>query len=368
MKQIKNYYLTLLSLIFTTVVMIFGLMVISPIQAQKKDDRVVQLGYYDCDHMCAAPIARDAGIFDQLGLKVEITKGSIVIQAIAAGKMDVGYGHFTGLTQAHLKGSPSFVAAHNHTGGAYYLVVGNHFKGTPKDLIGKKLALGMSPETLNPLWHDYAKMSGIPVEGKQYQNFIMKDADEFLAIKTGQLDGALMCDPWASWLEYEKLGRIMHTFDPLPGQEGICCVYSMRKEFIKEHPELAKKMVLAHARALQHVYTHPLRSAEIFASDYGVPLEVGLMTIYKKTIVEGRTMTWDIHRKSFQNQARHLVNIGYLNQMPDMKQLVNPEIYDQAGVVDFAKFIKEKVDPIFPLGMKYEDWKKKAYEIEGRKM
>jgi NitT/TauT family transport system substrate-binding protein len=62
------------------------------------------------------------------------------------------------------------------------------------------------------------------------------------------------------------------------------------------------------------------------------------------------------------------VKIGYLSQMPDMKVLVNSEVYDKAGVPDFAKFIKERVDPAFPLGMKYEPWKKKAYEAEGRKI
>ena len=336
--------------------------------AADDSDYVVKLGYYDCDHMCGAPIARDAGIFKELGLKVDITKGDIVLQAITAGKMDVGYGNYISLARGHLKGSPAFVAAHNHIGGAFYLVMGNHFKGGPKDLVGKKIALGTTPETTLPWWHDYAKANGIPVEGKNYQTFNMKDQDEFLAIKTGKLDGSVMCDPFASNLEYDKAGHIMHTFDPLPGEEGICCVYSMRKSFPQEHPELAKKMILAHARALLYLYTHPVRSAEIFANDYNVPLEVALMTIYKKTNLEGRTITWDIHRKSFENQTRHYVKIGYLGQMPDMKVLVNPEVYDKAGVPDFAKFIKEKVDPAFPLGMKYEAWKKKAYEAEGRKV
>ena len=40
------------------------------------------------------------------------------------------------------------------------------------------------------------------------------------------------------------------------------------------------------------------------------------------------------------------------------------ELLAQAGTDDFPKFIKDKVDPVFPLGMTYEDWKKKAYAIE----
>jgi NitT/TauT family transport system substrate-binding protein len=37
---------------------------------EKDRDYVVNLGYYNCDHMTAACIAKDTGIFDELGLKV----------------------------------------------------------------------------------------------------------------------------------------------------------------------------------------------------------------------------------------------------------------------------------------------------------
>ncbi|MHC1727050.1 MAG: ABC transporter substrate-binding subunit SaoX [Syntrophobacteraceae bacterium] len=342
---------------------------VATVQAKGDDNYVVKLGYYDCDHMAAAPIARDSGIFEKLGVKVDIVKGDKVIQAIAAGQMDVGYGNFFSIMRASLKGSPAFVAAHNHVGGAYYLVVSNNIKSDPKELPGKKLALGTAPEKSSPWWFDYAKLNGIPVEGKGYETFQMNDRDEYLALKTGLLDGALMCDPYASKAEFEKCGRIMHTFIQLPsGEEGVCCVMSMRKAFVEEHPELAKKMILAHSQAIQLIYLHPLRAAEIFARNYDVPLEVGLMTIFKKTTLEGRTLAWDPHVPGFQRQAEHYVGIGYVEAMPNMKELVNTTIYDQARPEDFARFMKEKVDTVFPLGMPYDDWKKKAYEVEGEKL
>lgn len=87
---------------------------------------------------------------------------------------------------------------------------------------------------------------------------------------------------------------------------------SMRKEFVEEHPQLARKMIIAHSLAIQLIYTHPLRAAEIFAQNYDVPLEVGLMTIFKKTTLEGRTLAWDPHAPGFQRQADHYVGIGYV--------------------------------------------------------
>ena len=41
----------------------------------------VNLGYYNCDHMTAACIGKDSGIFKALGMKVEITGNGKVPQA-----------------------------------------------------------------------------------------------------------------------------------------------------------------------------------------------------------------------------------------------------------------------------------------------
>ena len=72
----------------------------------KDKDYTVKLGYYNCDHMTAACIAKDAGIFDKLGVKVEVTGNGKVPEAMAAGKMDVGYIGTGGLIAVQLKGSP----------------------------------------------------------------------------------------------------------------------------------------------------------------------------------------------------------------------------------------------------------------------
>ncbi len=338
------------------------------VQAKSDEDYVVRLGYYNCDHMTGAPVAKDAGIFDELGLKVEVTGNGKVPQAMAAGQMDVGYIGYRGLLQANEKGSPILVSANNHLGGSMYLVVRDEIK-TPKDLLGKKLAIDASPEKTNENWIRFAGKAGIPVEGKNYQTFAMSDKDEYLALKTGNLDGYSCCDPWGSMAEYEKTGRIMAKFTTLPsGKWGVCCVYAMNKSFAKDHPELAKKMILAHTRAIQFIYTHPLKTAEIFSKNYYVPLEVALMTIFKKTVEEDRTLTWKVDKTNFQDEVENLLSIKLIDKQPKLEEVIFRDFLDQCGADDFDTFIKEKVNPLFPLGMTYPDWKKKAYQIEGKSL
>jgi NitT/TauT family transport system substrate-binding protein len=334
-------------------------------------DYVVKLGYYNCDHMTAAPVAKDAGIFEELGLKVLVTGNGQVPEAMAAGQMDVGYIGFERMVRSFLKGAPLFMAAQNHLGGSFYLVVKQGIND-PKELVGKKLALhksGPTPEKITSEWVSFTRASGIPVEGKNYELFDMADKDQFLALKLGQLDGYLTCDPWASMAEHDGCGRIMRAFTKTDaGKWGDCCVYSMNRDFAAAHPDLAKKMILAHSRAIQFIYTRPLKTAEIFAKNYSVPLEVALMTVYKKTVAEERTLRWDINLDNVREAVDANIVTNTLDGAAKTSDYVQTTLLEQSGAENFDKFIKEKVDPVFPLGITYEKWKEKAYEVESRKL
>lgn len=346
----------------------------SDVPAQTADkDYVIKLGYYNCDHMTAAPVGKDAGIFEALGLKVEVVGNAKVPEAMAAGHMDAGYIGFERTVRAFLKGCPIFVSAMNHLGGSYYLVLTpelyEQYRKDPKVLLGKKLALGTDPEKNSAEWVTFANKVGLPVEGKNYQVFNMTDKDEFLALKTGNLDGYSTCDPWGSMAEHDKCGHIVpeFTITKMPtGKWGTCCVLSMNKNFAEAHPELAKKLILAHSKSIEFIYTHPLRTAEIFAKNYNVPLEVALMTIFKKTVEEDRTMRWDVTQENIQEAVNWNLGTRTLEGAAGTGDYLNTAYLDQAGTDNFNAFIQAKVDPVFPLGMSYEDWKKKAYEIEGR--
>lgn len=331
----------------------------------KDKDYVVNLGYYNCDHMTAACIAKDAGIFDQLGLKVNVTGNGKVPEAMAAGQMDVGYIGTENLMRAYLKGSPIFVAANNHLGGSYYLIASNDIPDA-KSLVGKRVALGTDAEKNNSSWITMANSLGIPADSKQYENYDMADKDKFMALKAGKLDGYVCCDPWGSMAVYDNCGHVLQTACKLPsGEWGSDCVYSMNKQFATDHPELAKKMILAHTKAIEYIYTNPAKAAKIFAANYFVPEDVAMMTIYRKTVAEGRTLTWKVEPKNFQNEIDYELSLKTLDSAPKVDEFIQTNLLDACGADNFDTFIKDKVDPVFPLGMSYEDWKAKASQVQG---
>jgi len=356
-----------------------------PELTEEEKNHVVEIGYRDCDHMMACPIGDAAGIYKNLGIQYNVTKTGKVYEAMAAGKMDCAYMGFPELVESAAKGAPLCVAAANHTGGSWYLVVSNDIK-SPEDLIGKKLAIGTGAEK-NPSWHEVATQLGIPVEIKNYEVFDMKDKDEYFALAAGQLDAFTCCDPWGSYAEYEGTGKIMATSwgttkeakeandDGILGKDaGIHCVFGFNTDFIEKYPNLATRLMYAHILSVQYMYQHPYKAAEIFAEAFDVPVEVALRTVWVKTNEEGRTITWNLYPENFEvflNEYK-MYNIPEEDTPPlDLNNL--DTIWKQdpmnnalaAGAPDFDTFIKEKVDPVFPLGMSFDEFTAVAKEIDG---
>ncbi|HBF4558925.1 ABC transporter substrate-binding subunit SaoX [Clostridioides difficile] len=325
-----------------------------------KDDYTITVGYYNCDHMTAGPVAESAGIYKDLGLNVKTVGNGKVPEAMAAGKMDAGYIGTKGLVGAIPKGSPITIAANNHTGGSEYLIVSKDIK-EPKDLIGKKIATDMS----DFLWtSDYGPETGLPTDPSKYEVVNMdSDKDKYLALKTGKIQAFTSCDPWGSVAENDGAGKIIASTqykEKANGKEYNCCSFSLNKNFIKEHPDLAKKLVLAHTKAIEYIYTNPAEAAKIFAKYYNVEEEVALRTIYKKTVGEGRTLTWKVTGEEYKNNLQMYKDLKALDDIPKYEDTIDTSLLDSCGVDDFDKFIKEKVNPEFPEGMSYEDWKAKV--------
>lgn len=338
------------------------------LEALKAEDAnySINMGYYNCDHMTAACIGKDSGIFEALGLKVNLTGNGNVPEAMSAGKMDVGYAGWTTTLRAVPKGTPLFIAAQNHTGGAEYLVASKEIKSAA-DLVGKKVSFGTDPETNSINWAEWADQLNLPADITQYENFNMADQDEYFALKAGKLDAYICCDPWGSMAEYEDTGWIViRQNTERNGFQGTCCKVAMHTDFAQAHPELAERILLAHTLSVQYMYSHPYKAAEIFAKNYTVPLEVALMTMWKKTNEEGRTISWDLKIEEMENQLATMREYGVQDDINnvDLENYIDTTYMDNCGAKDFPTFIKEEVDPLFPMGMSFEDWKVQAMKID----
>ena len=326
-------------------------------------DYEINVGYYNCDHMVAGPVGEAAGIYKAHNLNVKLTGNGKVPQAMAAGQMDAGYIGARGLVAANGEGSPIVYAANNHIGGSMYLVVANDIE-KPEDLYNQKVAMD-DPSASESWLAGYAQTLNLSSDPEKYELIQTgSDSDSFLALSTGQIKAYTCCDPWGSMAEFNKVGKIMGTYYEMDGAMGICCGFALNKNFIKEHRDLAVELLKAHQDSIKYIYEHPKKAAEIFSKYYNVPYEVSLMTIYKKCNAEGRTLTWQLNEEEFNHAYDVYKKFDLIKNLPDKEEVIERDIYNEASLDDFEEFIKNNVEKDFPVGMTYEEFEKKANEVD----
>ena len=333
----------------------------------------VQLGLFDCDHMVAALIGQDAGIYEALGMSVEVTMTNVVTSAVSAGQLDVAYANFIQSVLAYNSGASIVSLTGSHLGGARYFVVR---KGI--EYLSHIESLTVSDASMtNPEWLRFAHELGINNDYSAYEGAIMSQRDSLVALRAGRIDGIFVCDPYASMAEEEDLGFIINVgWGSLSEELGIgwgqCCNPIFYKPFTQERPALAARMVLANYLATQYMYLHPYNAAMIFADTFGTSPGVGLRTIFLKTNAEGRTMNWELTPQNLQNLIDYRIHWGVPES--DWPQITRGETEDffdlsfeeMIGLKSFEEFEYEHgLAERFPIGMSYTDWLHMAETVDG---
>lgn len=344
--------------------------------SEEEKNYTIEMGYFNCDHMVGSIIGEKAGIYEALGLKVNVTKSSETLKALTSGAMDVGYTGVTGAIRAVNQGAPFFIAAANHMGGSMYLVASNEIEAAD-DLKGKTLAITATPD-IDPTILTWEQEIGMSSNPGDYEIVDMGQQDAMFALKAGQIDAFSCCDPYASIAEFEGFGHIMAIDWAAPDISseseyddwGLCCVYAMNTDFSKNYPELARRLIFAHSLAIKYMYEHPYNAAMMFADGFDVDPYVALRTIYMKTVSEGRTLTWKFTDPNVDSFLEYYTQYSQIpeEEIPlinDRNTLISSDVLESAGIEDFQTYIKEVVDPIMPLGTTFEDWYKIAKEIDG---
>lgn len=335
---------------------------------------VIQMGYNDCDHMVAAIIGDNAGIYKALGLNVVVTKSGQTAAAMASGDMVAGYSGFSSMVKSANKGAPVFMPAGSHLGGSKYFVVRSEIN-SPEEIIGSRITVGEA-DMFSPYWLSYCEQVGLPTDYTRYQGVDMDDNDAIVAMKAGQIDGYMCCDPFGTMAEFEGFGKIIgtewgaHVSDDLETGWGLHCGYFINKDFANDHKELTTRLVLAHCLAIKYMYQHPYNAGMMFADDFGVDPAVGLRTMYMKLCAEGRTLSWDVNETNIKNYTDYWNSYGIpedkIPEVKDLPSFLDLQYLEACGIESFKDFmVNNKIDEKFPIRDPYLTWLEKAETIDG---
>jgi NitT/TauT family transport system substrate-binding protein len=242
--------------------------------AKSEDDYVFKVGFA-LNGLCQAPlyIAIDQGYYEEEGLKwdkINVPDGE-AMNLLTNGQVD-GYNFLmVGLIQPLSNGLPVQIPLALHTGCIKILVRGDDSSITAAaDLKGKKIG-GGSPSAPQLLFTKrYLAGLGFKVEGENADfEFIYQSAAELpLLLERGGVDAIALSDPSAQIAQDSRGFRAIIDNALEEGyKDEFCCVFPVRSETIKAHPEATAKFLRALQKAAKFVQEHPDETAQILADN-----------------------------------------------------------------------------------------------------
>lgn len=151
-------------------------------------DFVVEMGFFDCDHMVGAIIGQESGIYEALGLNVNVTKSGQAMNALIAGDMDCAYVSFQSAINNFNKGAPLIGLVGSHLGGARYFLVRDEI--TSLDQIKSLTVTETSMESTE--WLRFSSELGMDPDYRSYAGVSMSNSDAVTALKADQIDGCFV--------------------------------------------------------------------------------------------------------------------------------------------------------------------------------
>lgn len=216
--------------------------------------------------ICSAPlyVAIEKGYLDEYGVKYNYFNSDVNDwDLVAAGKGDLVYGLLPTCIQRIANGFDISIPMGAHYG--CINVVADKDSGIKSiaDLKGKKVAIpgsmGSDPAILLQRMLAANNIAVSDVDLQVYTN-----ADLETALLKGYVDAFVSWDPYATSVSRKTGNPIIfnQSTDELTKDE-FCCVFGLRNDFVKEHPEVAKNLMKAIAKATDYIDTNPQEVAKL---------------------------------------------------------------------------------------------------------
>ena len=315
--------------IFFTLMIIAALF--SSIGCVQKSSTVkeVRVGYQPTTHHIAEFIAMQNEWFTQeTGIPFkdkEFIGGASEMEAMMAGELDVAYVGAVPAINAIAKGlEAKIIASANNEGSA--LVMRNDFIFTaPADLIGKKIATLQPPSIQDTVLRVWLLNNGIKPGDVDLK--YMSGAEMLTSLSAGAIDGFIWAEPGPTQAEMKGIGKIVVNSSQM--WMHPCCVVLVSDRLIKEDPDMVKKIVQTHVKAMRYIGTNEIETINISANKLKLSQDV-LM----RSLESGRT-SYNANPRLIESGidrfSDDLVELKVINKKMNTSELFDFTFYDQAN-------------------------------------
>jgi len=282
----------------------------------------VRIGYLVADiHQIAFFVAYYEGYYTEEGIRpirLEYINGPTEMLAFAAGDLDAGYVGVVPALISKSKGTDFVIVASANLEGSAIIAKTNIEKA--QDLNGKKVGtpgIGTIQDSLLSLTE---AQLGITTVHVAYGGPSLLP----LAFEKGEIDAYIAWEPFAAESVVKGLGHVVYTsHDIMPNHQ--CCVLYVSGKMFREQPDLAKKLIKIHLKAMKFVTEQPNEAMNIFANRTGKTLDV-VQESWKR-------MIWDynVNSASMKSFVSYLIqqNKILITDVPNEDDFINNAVDTQ---------------------------------------
>lgn len=260
---------------------------------------------------------------ERLGADVQwfiYNAGPSATEAIFARSLDITYIGPSPTLNAYAKskGTEIRILAGAANGGSALLVRPAANIKSVADLKGKRIATPQLGNTQDVQLRAYLADNGFRVTPTGGDAFILptQNADQLALFQKGDLDAVWTVEPWATRLELEAGAQPL-----LEDRETNVTLLVSSAAFVKNQPELAKKLIEANRELTTWIQQHPaetqaLIQAELTELTRSTPKTELIDRALKRIVV-----TTEVSRTSLDKMVSSAKKAGFLQDIPALDQL-----------------------------------------------
>jgi sulfonate transport system substrate-binding protein len=287
----------------------------------------LRLGHFPNVTHAQALVGRATGEFERtLGVPVQWTlfnAGPSAVEAMFASAVDAVYIGPNPAINGHIRsrGVSFAIVAGAASGGAALVVRGDAGIASDADFHGKTVAtpqLGNTQDVAARLW--FAERGLVSRDkGGDLTILPLANPDQLLMFAKREIHAAWTVEPWVSRLELEGGGRVyLEEKDRWPDGRYPTAVLVVRREYLRNRPEVVKKLLAAHVEATQRLNADPEASARLISEEIKRETSAAMPLPIVRSALRRVEFSWEPLPQALAKAAADAFRVGFLPADPDL--------------------------------------------------
>lgn len=263
---------------------------------------------------------------ERLGKDVKIewyvyNAGPSAIEAILAGSIDLTYVGPNPALNAYTKsnGEEIRIMAGAAAGGAALVVQPDAGLKQPTDFRGKTIATPQLGNTQDIACRAWLANGGLKITQTGGDAFIVPtpNPDQISLFRQRKLDAVWTVEPWVSRLEREAGGQVLLE----QSKESVTVLVSGVK-FVKAKSELVRKFVQAHRELTEWIRAHPEEAKKMVLEELSVETQAKVSSELMAQAWKRIALRSDVSLDEFQQFVSNAQRAGFMRTTPDLARLI----------------------------------------------